>query len=278
MTADILVAGSSGYIGSALVEHLRKTGREVDTLDLVGEPKFRMDYCKIAPSILRQYPTVILLAGHSNVKAAVADPLGAFHNNLVGPVVLANMLTAEQRFIYASSASIYSLDLAQDWRAYQNMYDLSKFCADAAVMMIRPDNTHALRFGTVNGPSPNIRLDLMINRMTWSAVTRRLIEMSNPAVDRPILSMRDLCTAFERILDGVVPAGVHNLCSLNTTVYEVARKIGLRWEIEPMFMPPTGGYSFRMKPAPWIDWMTDNVNDIVDQLIKRHGEQWGKAA
>ena len=80
-----------------------------------------------------------------------------------------------------------------------------------------------LRFGTVNGFSPNIRSDLMINSMLYSYKTEGSIWVSNSWIKRPILAIDDLVRAVAKIIDADEKyLGQYNLCSFNRTVDEIS--------------------------------------------------------
>jgi len=116
------------------------------------------------------------------------------------------------------------------------MYDFTKYASDAVSKLLY-ENFYALRFGTVCGPSENIRLDVMINKMVWSGLTRGKIEISNPQISRPILGIHDLCRAVELIVTGGDTPGIYNLSSFNTKVgslgVEVAKILGCAIELLP---------------------------------------------
>ncbi len=269
----ILVCGGCGYIGSALVPYLMRAGHDVETCDVVGNPTHKMTYQTLTGwgLIAPRYDTIIMLAGKSSVAAAEKDRAEAFSENLSDLVSFAMRLNPSQRFIYASSASVYAVEGDR----FHNMYDFTKFSADAALKLLRPENTWALRFGTVCGASLNIRLDLMINRMVWSAMTRGYVEIVNPKVRRPILAMKDLLRGVERIVDGVISPGIHNLVSVNFKVGVVGSMVASYLKVDIKKLPNTLAYDFEMWPSNWFQ-RTENIPSIVDDLIANHGEQWKK--
>ncbi len=269
----ILVVGGCGYIGSALVPYLARAGHDVDTCDIVGKPNLEMSYQHLSGwgLIAPKYDTIIMLAGKSSVAAAEKDRAESFRENLTDLVEFAMRLRPDQRFIYASSASVYAVKREQ----FHNCYDFTKFAADAALKLLRPENTWALRFGTVCGASPNIRLDLMINRMVWSALTRGYVEVANPQVRRPILAMADLLRGIGKIIDGKVPAGIHNLASFNRAVGQIGHGVSEYLDVDLKTMPSSRAYDFEMKASDWSKPF-ETITSIVDDLIANHGEQWKK--
>ena len=275
---SVLIIGGTGYIGSALFRHLTSLGLSVDTVDQelrgnpVNEKNIRTDFQHLTASFLAGYSTVILLAGHSNVQQAVRDPYGAFDNNLVSFKTLLSKLTG-QKFIYASSSSIYTgvggQVVDENWQTFQfmNMYDFSKYACDAVSRLLY-ENFYSLRFGTVNGPSENLRLDLIVNRMVWSGLTRGKVQMSNPKVSRPILGMKDLCRTIGTIAQGADHPGIYNVASFNTTVEEVAAAVSSAIGCDIDFRPPSPTYDFSMKVGKLSDVYGLNPEQTLSSLIQ----------
>lgn len=281
---DVLLIGGTGYIGSALYRHLTDVGMEVETVDLelrgnrVNGHNHRVDFQHLTASFLARYPTIILLAGHSNVQQAVRDPYGAFDNNLVSFKNLLSKLSG-QRLVYASSSSIYTgvggQIVDENWQTFHfmNMYDFSKYACDAVSKLLY-ENFYSLRFGTVNGPSENIRLDLMMNRMVWSALTRGKVQMANPEVRRPILGIGDLCRYVHTIATGGDHPGIYNLASFNTTVQDVANAVAKAVGCEIEHLPPSPTYDFSMEIAKLREVYglvpQQTIDSIIQDLIKFH--------
>ncbi len=267
----IIVLGGCGYVGSALVPHLRGCGHDVDTCDITGVPTIRDDYRMLFRGRLDQYDAVILLAARSSVKAASEDPAMAFDLNVVGLHRLIEKMHPAQCLIYASSASVHAVEGDK----FHNMYDFTKFAGDALVKLLRPEGSWGLRFGTVCGASPNIRLDLMINRMVWSAIVKGHVEMANPLIRRPILAMNDLCRGVAEIVAGEVPAGIHDLASFNSDVEKIAFIVSSALNCSIKEMPSTSAYDFEMEPSPWFMGLRkSSISMIVIDLLTNHKDQW----
>ena len=93
-------------------------------------------------------------------------------------------------------------------------------------------NTNALevtmqhRFGTVNGYSPNLRTDLVINAMTLSSLEQNKIFVSNGNIRRSLLGIDDLCNAIEKIvITKNIKSDVYNIISCSYAIVELAKKI-----------------------------------------------------
>ena len=184
----ILLLGGCGYVGSALNNYLKN--HEITNVDLnwFSDIAFgntiSVDYRDEALiPIIRESDVVILLAGHSSVKMC-DDRLSSYYNNVRNFVELTNRLTPKQKFIYASSSSVYgntnSSEIAEDNVDFSpiNYYDMTKLHIDHIAQLSGLDY-YGLRFGTVNGPAPHVRSDVMINAMTNTAMTKGEIHVFN---------------------------------------------------------------------------------------------------
>ena len=234
----ILTVGGTGYIGSRLYEHLKTAHHDVKSIDLQwfgnpgSVPNVRQDYQMLNWVVLQEFDAVVLLAGHASVPMCRDSGIAVHHNNVLKFVGLLNKLkdmgAKAPKLVYASTASIYgglgrSCEETEDMVRPQNYYDLSMWERDQYARMSGVD-CYGLRFGTVNGWSPNFRVDIMLNKMYHDALTSSSIEVQNPGTWRPILAIQDLCSAVQTILESSVKApGVYNLCSFNATVAELAR-------------------------------------------------------
>jgi len=236
----ILVAGGAGYIGSKLVTHLIDRGYEIDVLDLFWFGDFLPDkICKIKKGIfdlkeeeIKNYQQVIFLAGLSNDPMAEYSPGLNFIHNAAAPAYLGYIAkkAGVNRFIYAGSCSVYGYTenelYDENSPAISNYpYGISKLQGERAVLQMIDKNFSVicLRQGTVSGYSPRMRLDLIVNTMFRSALLEGKITVNNPAIWRPVLSIKDAVTAYTRAIESDHSiSGIFNITSGNYTVGEVA--------------------------------------------------------
>jgi nucleoside-diphosphate-sugar epimerase len=236
----ILLAGGAGYIGSKLVPDLVERGYEVDIIDLfwfgdflpdsVG--KVKKDIFDIGKEEVKKYDQIIFLAGLSNDPMAEYSPSLNFIHNASAPAYLGYLAkqAGVKRFIYASSCSVYGYTenelYDENSPAISNYpYGISKLQGEQAVLQMidKHFSVICLRQGTVSGYSPRMRLDLIVNTMFKSAMLDSVITVHNPAIWRPVLSIKDAVTAYIRSIESDDPiSGVFNIASGNFTVGEVA--------------------------------------------------------
>lgn len=261
-----LVIGAQGYIGSALCQHLQPPDFIVVPIDL----KAGLDYRGMRQEIIQDFDAVIWLAGHSSVGQAKADPVGAIDNNLTGLVDLAKKLKSSQQFLYASSASVH------DKSGVSNVYDATKRAAESILPFLH-HNFWALRFGTVAGPSPVMRLDTMVNAMTYSAMTKGVVGVSNHFARRPILGITDLCNGIRRILDGKTERGFIDMASFNAQVWDVGQHIARKFKVSIETKEAVPTYDFTMCLLPKSKQTLESiVNDLERHFAGSDAEEKAK--
>ena len=266
-----IIIGDKGYIGSELHRHI--------TADGIDWPKDGWDI----PWKVEEYDTIILLAGHSSMPMGRDDPDGAWKNNVINFKRLLDNLRDDQRLIYASSASVYNNIKSTPTEECKevdvmNMYDLSKFTIDQLAIQAKK-HTYGLRFCTVNGYSPVLRIDLMLNKMSEDAKTKGVVTIKNKDLTRPILGIQDLCRGIKAIVDSKEDKrGIYNFCSINgSTVGDYANavvsKFGGRVEDlgdEPHYV--YGADTTKFEKAYNFEF-AETLENIVDSLEKEPDEK-----
>ncbi len=288
----IALIGGLGYIGSRLRSALEKEGHQVNIYDLglrgssddINQFEL-IDYRDLSSGALIDFEAIVVFAGHSSVSQAQQDPAGAISNNVVGMQHLLGIANG-RKFIYASSGSVYDSSRAvpatEDTpiSPARNPYDLSKYMFDQLASMSSTPWT-ALRLGTVNGPSKNMRFDLMLNRMVADAMSRGVVQVSNGHVYRAILGIDDLCAAVEKILNSDnSPFGVLNLRSFNATVEEIASSVSQATGASLSYGPSSSTYDFSMSSRKAQDTIGFNpefdLPSLVMQLVEFYSDDGQK--
>ncbi len=245
----ILVIGGAGYVGSVLVPKLidlQYPVRVVDTfwfgenlIDLCAERpgrisamvsfwKYDLRNCDLGP-VMKDIDTVIHLACISNDPSFELNPkLGRSINYDSFLRVLEAALEAKvRRFIYASSSSVYGVKgdgvKVTEELSLEPITDYSKFKAFCEMeLRMVPQNKMewvVLRPATVCGWSPRLRLDLTVNILTLSALTKKKITVFGGTQKRPNIHIEDMAELYIRLLNEpndkvggkIFNAGVDNL-------------------------------------------------------------------
>ena len=283
----ILILGGKGYVGAALTRFLLSDGHEVKTIDTEWfgdhdghKNHIKKDYASLTQSELYDYDVIILLAAHSSVKMCERNLSSCFKNNVVNFVNLIQQIWPWQTFIYASSSSVYSgtQEDTEDSRTYipHNYYDLSKAEIDNYAQLSNV-NYYGLRFGTVAGPSPNLRNEIMINAMVDSYKKTGKIEVFNGHVNRPVLGIFDLGYAITRIIHQSEPEyrGIYNLASFNMTVDEIGERVAQTLSGELIKGEPRGKpYDFKISTKKFESVFNFEFRDTVERLTIYLAGHW----
>ena len=221
----ILVTGTDGYIGILLASILQKRGHSVTGLDtgyyrsglLYGEvekshPMIRKDIRHITEQDLIGYDAIVHLAELSNDPLGQLNPKVTFEINHLGSVDLArkSKRVGVPRFIYASSCSVYGVDINGDIKTEisethpQTAYAQCKVLVERDVLEMADKGFSPtfLRNATAYGPSPRMRFDIVLNNLAglaWTSHEVKLISDGKPW--RPLVHITDICEAITCVLE-----------------------------------------------------------------------------
>lgn len=253
MTAnrEILVTGGAGYVGAVLVPKLLAAGHKVKVLDLYMYGDQVLDTVKDHPNLVQVKgdirdraalkrvtqgcDSVIHLACISNDPSFELNPeLGKSINyDAFFDLVDVSKDAGVNRFIYASSSSVYGIKKIQNVTedlALEPLTDYSKYkamCED--VLHDKREkgfNTLILRPATVCGYSPRLRLDLTVNILTNHAVNNRKITVFGGEQMRPNIHIEDVTDLYVRSLeweDESINGKVFNAGYDNHSVGDIAK-------------------------------------------------------
>jgi UDP-glucose 4-epimerase len=276
----ILIIGGCGYIGSRLFQYLTQKRYPVDTVDLewygnyINPRNIKRDYETLSRPFLRKYDNIILLAGHSSIPMCESKMIDTFENNVFKFLTLLNKIE-DQKFIYASSSSVYGNTkkhkITEDYDRYSptNFYDLTKKEIDYYAQLSKV-NYYGLRMGTVCGYSPNLRVDVMINKMIETALIKKEIVVFNKNFYRPILGINDFCRLVEKILISKrVRPGLYNVASFNSQIEIIAQKVAKVLGIPSIKNVGTspGYYSFSISTKKFEKTFRFKFNDSIDLIV-----------
>jgi nucleoside-diphosphate-sugar epimerase len=221
----ILISGNMGYVGPALVKHLRQAlpGAYLAGLDtgyfakmvtgstLLPEAHLDVQYFgdvrSLKDGMLAGFDAVICLAAISN------DPIGnkfeqvTLDINAAAAIELAKKAKAEgvHHFVFASSCSVYGF--AADGAKTETSdvgpltaYARSKVAAEVGLLPLASDDfiVTCHRFATACGFSDRLRLDLVLNDFVAGALTSKKISiLSDGTPWRPLINVSDMAMAME---------------------------------------------------------------------------------
>lgn len=248
----VMVTGGAGYVGSALIPKLLQAGYGVTVLDLFlygptldavkNHPNLRLVQGDIrnrddVRTALKGATDVIHLACISNDPSFELDPdLGRTINFECFPMLVDESKAAGvNRFVYASSSSVYGLrdeeDVTEELEL-RPLTDYSKFkamCEEILLDKIEPGFAGlVLRPATVCGYSTRLRLDLTVNILTNHAVNNRLIRVFGGDQMRPNIHIDDMTDLYVKTLAvdrEAIDKKIYNAGYYNRRVKEIAESV-----------------------------------------------------
>jgi nucleoside-diphosphate-sugar epimerase len=217
----VLITGSLGYLGSALLPYLQAKGYQCIGYDtgffrdaLLYEPAptdtVLKDVRDITEADLEGIDVVVHLAGISNDPLKELDAARVYGPTRVYSLNLAKLCKQKGiKFIFPSSCSVYGIGQSELLTELspvhpQTPYSLNKLQIEEDLRSISDQNFSpiALRFATVFGPSPRLRFDLVLNMFAGMAVANgQLVLNSDGQAWRPNLYITDFCQAIWRAIE-----------------------------------------------------------------------------
>lgn len=220
----ILILGNMGYVGSAVVRHLRArhpgailhgfdnsyfahclTGAKSLPEQLLDGQLFG-DVRSLTPAKLEGYTAIIYLAAVSN------DPMGEqfakvtadINRNSAMAVATAAARVGVRSFVFASSCSVYGVADSTPRRETDPLcpvtaYAKSKVGAEQDLATIGTDMAiTCLRFATACGMSDRLRLDLVLNDFVACALSSgQITVLSDGSPWRPLIDVADMARAMD---------------------------------------------------------------------------------
>ena len=246
---NIFITGGAGYVGSVLTPALLSKNYNVTVYDLFiyGDTLEKHKNLKtikgdlrnttLLEESLKNQDQVIHLACISNDPSFELNPSLGKEINLDAfePLVSLSKQSGVNRFVYASSSSVYGIKTEKDVHedmSLDPLTDYSKFKADCEKILFNytSDNfvTSVIRPATVCGYSPRQRLDLVINILTNLAYHKKEISVFGGSQLRPNIHIKDMVRAYELFIEvdpNKINGKIFNVGFENKTVNELALSV-----------------------------------------------------
>ena len=222
MSIKILVTGGAGYIGNVLVPALLQAGPnfEVTVLDnLIHRQSAIMQNCRnkrfqfvygdvrnqeLYKKLISENDYIVNLAAYVGMPLCKRFPVETVQVNKESAEFLAKNVSQSQRVIHAMTNSGYGLGQHVEGKAVHcteesplkpiSLYGETKVAAENALM--QNGNCTSLRFATVMGVSPKMRMDLLVNDFTYKAWNDRYIVLFESTFLRNFIHIRDASEAI----------------------------------------------------------------------------------
>ena len=212
--ANILITGGAGYIGSVLVPELLHDGHNVTVLDnfIFGQsslnhvcyhPNFRVYRGDVRIEadmlpLMKDADIIIPLAAYVGAPFCDRDPIGATTTNKDAIFMMMKYLDKDQVVIMPTTNSAYGTgDICTE---ESPLNPISRYAIDKVEVekvLMNHSNATSLRLATVFGMSPRMRIDLLVNDMTYRAVYDGFVVLFESHFKRNYIHVRDVVQAFK---------------------------------------------------------------------------------
>jgi len=298
-TSKIFITGGAGYVGAVLVPRLLAEGRHVTVLDLMiygddvieAHPNLNMVTGDIRDAAMLKehipgHDSVIHLACISNDPSFEMNPdLGKSINlDAFEPLVEISKAAGVERFIYASSSSVYGVKEepnVHEEMSLEPLTDYSIFKADCEVILGKYQSddftTVTIRPATVCGYSPRQRLDVVVNILTNLAYHKRKISVFGGAQLRPNIHIQDMANAYLLLLAAPkekIAGEVFNAGYENHSVLELAEMVRdeVGDDVELITTPTDDNRSYHVSSQKLKDVLgfetKHTIRDAVADMVK----------
>jgi len=212
----IFITGGAGYIGTTLIPLLLQHGHQVTVYDslifnngdkllpFISNVNFTFiegdvrDKEKLS-KVIKGYDTVIHLA------ALVGFPLcrekgekESLDVNKRGTDTVIKCMDPEQYLLFGSTGSNYGviLDVCTEETPLNPSSIYGRTKTEAEKLVLARDNSTAFRFATAFGVSPRLRLDLLVNDLTYKSMKEGYAVIYEAHFMRTFIHVKDIARVF----------------------------------------------------------------------------------
>ena len=215
----VFITGGAGYVGASMIPKLLEKGHEVTVYDslLAGgdgimhnfsNPNFKFIKGDILDrsllhSSMEGHDVIIHLAAIVGYTACRVDERHTYLVNHQGTINVVEGMNGSQQLLYGSTGSNYGtvdgICTEESPLSPLSIYGKSKTLGEEEVM--KYENSVAFRFATAFGASPRLRLDLLVNDLSYSAYIQKYIAVYESHFMRTFIHVRDMARVFMFAID-----------------------------------------------------------------------------
>ncbi len=250
----VLITGGAGYVGTTLIPLLLDRQYEVTVIDSLifnnGDrliPFLSHNNFNFVKGDVRDLNLMESLVSEKDVVIHLAAYVGfpicrlkgeeeSYSVNTVATQSLVDMLEEDQYLLFGSTGSNYGevIGLCTEETPLNPLSIYGKTKTDAERIVMSRKNSTAFRFATAFGISPRMRLDLLVNDLTFKAATEGYAVIYESHFLRTFIHVRDLAKSFIFAIDNQdkMKSNVYNVGSnkMNHTKREVCELINEEFE------------------------------------------------
>jgi nucleoside-diphosphate-sugar epimerase len=245
----ILVTGGAGYVGTTLVPMLLDRGHDVTVIDSLmfmnGDrmiPFMNNDRFRFIKGDVRNRELMQNLVDDKDVVIHLAAYVGfpicrlkgqdeSYSLNTEATKMIVEIMKDNQYLLFGSTGSNYGevIGLCTEDTPLNPLSIYGKTKTEAEQIVMSKSNATAFRFATAFGISPRMRLDLLVNDLTYKAITEGYAVIYESHFLRTFIHIRDLARSFIFAIDNQhrMAGEVYNVGSnkMNYTKREVCEMI-----------------------------------------------------
>jgi len=215
------------------------------------------------------------------------DPCGDLNPKLTWEVsALATMQLAEkaskqgvERFIYASSGSVYGVKEEEDVTENLSLnpiseYNKTKMVSERVLLSYKKEmNIQIVRPATVCGYSPRMRLDVSVNLLTMQALESKKINVFGGSQVRPNIHIEDIAEVYLHLIQHPEHVGIFNAGFENMSIFDIAKLVQKHLETEIVVSSSNDPRSYRINSDKLLATgylPKKRVEDAITEMIEKY--------
>ena len=214
--SKILITGGGGYVGSMLCTTLVNLGHEVTVVDLMKYDRGSLNHLyyhknfklikkdvrdvKLLKKVIRKNEYIIPLAALVGAPLCDKNKKDAVSVNYKSIKDLVSLCSKKNKIIFLTTNSGYGVGeknkFCDENSPLRPISLYGKTKCDAENEVIKSRNFICFRLATVFGPSPRMRLDLLVNDFTFRAFKDEFIVLYESNFKRNYIHVNDIANVF----------------------------------------------------------------------------------